>query len=116
MGEKGKGLRTLVGRALSALALCSALVPASALAWEQVDQPVARERNQQARIASGASSGALTAHETQSLERQQAHIENLRRAAWSDGSLSTADRRRLTLAQNRASSRIATLKHNARHQ
>jgi hypothetical protein len=114
-GGSKKITRILVGTA-SVLALVAALGPAPASAWEQPGQPVERERDQQQRIEAGAANGSLTPHETQSLERQQAHIENVRRNAWADGSLSTADRRRLTLAQNRASNHIFALKHNGRHE
>jgi len=114
-GGSKKIRRMLVGTA-GALALLGALAPAPAWAWEQPGQPVERERDQQGRIENGVANGSLTPHETQSLERQQAHVENMRRAAWADGSLSKADRRRLTLAQDRASNHIYALKHNGRHE
>jgi hypothetical protein len=88
---------------------------ASAMAWEQPGVPVQREVLQQSRISQGVSSGALTPNETGSLERQQGRIEQRRERAWADGSLSTAERRQLTLSQDRANKRIYRLKHNDRH-
>jgi len=102
---------------LSGLALVAALVTiaAPAGAWEQPGVPLQREAEQQDRIANGLANGSLTGREYNRLERQQANIEHIRENAWADGSLSRADRRRLTLAQDHASATIARLKHNPIH-
>jgi hypothetical protein len=103
---------TMIGLALAAALLGTAV---SASAWEKPGVPLRREAVQQDRIADGLASGALTGREYNRLERQQARIERVREHAWADGSLSRAERRRLTLAQNHASASIARLKHNPIH-
>jgi hypothetical protein len=102
--------------AFSGMILSAALITTAlpAMAREQPGVPLAREANQQDRIAAGLANGSLTAPEYQRLERQQARIENYREAAWANGSLSPQERRHLTVAQNRASGDIFRLKHDAR--
>lgn len=77
----------------------------------RVDQ---REANQQARIASGAANGSLTAHETQRLEKEQARIDTAEAKAKSDGTVTAKERRRLHAMQDGASRDIHRKRHNAR--
>lgn len=77
-----------------------------------------RKENQQDRIGQGVTSGQLTAHETNHLERREASINHeehaMRRA--DDGHLTRADRAALTRRQNRVSHSIYRDKHNASRQ
>ena len=73
-----------------------------------------REARQQARIAQGAASGSLTAHETQRLEKEQGRIDNAEAKAKSDGTVTAKERRRLNAMQDGASRDIHRKKHNAR--
>jgi uncharacterized membrane protein YebE (DUF533 family) len=77
----------------------------------RIDQ---REARQQARIASGAADGSLTAHETQRLEKEQARIDGAEAKAKSDGTVTARERRRITALQDGASRDIHRKRHNAR--
>jgi len=68
-----------------------------------------RQVRQQKRICQGVRSGQLTRHETVSLERQQRHIRQSKRRAWSDGQLTPRERVRLEYQQDRASRRFRQL-------
>jgi hypothetical protein len=93
-------------------ALC--LTAASAFAQTNTPRVDQREANQQARIAQGAASGALTPHETQRLEKEQAHINRAEDKAKSDGTVTRAERRRMHHMQDAASRDIHRKKHNDR--
>ncbi len=73
-----------------------------------------REANQQARIANGINSGALTAQETANLEKREAKIEADKQMAKADGKVTKAERAKLQHEENRASKKIYAKKHNAR--
>jgi hypothetical protein len=73
-----------------------------------------RQERQQARIASGVNSGALTAHETANLERRETKIESDKEAAKADGVVTKQERAKLQAEENRASKKIYNKKHNAR--
>ena len=73
---------------------------------------VQRDVNQQQRIENGLQSGKLTTREAGALEREQAHIDKLQAKDMKDGKLSTAERRQLRTAQNKASRDIAAAEHN----
>lgn len=73
-----------------------------------------RQERQQARIAAGVNSGALTAHETANLERREAKIESDKEAAKADGVVTKQERVKLQAEENRASKKIYNKKHNAR--
>lgn len=73
-----------------------------------------RQERQQARIANGVNSGALTAHETANLERREAKIESDKEAAQADGLVTKQERAKLQVEENRASKKIYHKKHNAR--
>lgn len=75
-----------------------------------------REERQQGRIAQGIASGQLTPGEAARLEREESRVEAERRAFWADGTLSPAERAKLTHDLNKASRDIYRLKHNGRHQ
>lgn len=102
--------RLLAALGLAALA-CFGSASQAQTATPRVDQ---REANQQARIAQGAASGALTARETQRLEREQAVINKAEAQAKADGTVSKPERRKLHRMQDRASHDIHRAKHNAR--
>lgn len=93
-------------------ALC--LTAASAFAQTNTPRVDQREANQQARIAQGAASGALTPHETQRLEKEQAHINHAEDKAKADGTVTRAERRRMHHMQDAASRDIRRKKHNDR--
>lgn len=71
-----------------------------------------RREKQRARIAQGRRSGELSRTELRRLKKQQKKIGRMERRFSSDGYLSGRERRRLERAQDRASRRIARLKHN----
>ncbi len=73
-----------------------------------------RQYRQQKRIHQGVHSGQLTWRETRSLEREQRHIRQSRRRAWSDGRLTPRERARLEIQQDAASRHIYRAKHNDR--
>lgn len=77
----------------------------------RVDQ---REAQQQARMAQGAASGALTGKETLRLEREQAAINNAEAKAKADGVVTRHERRKLHRMQEGASRDIHHAKHNAK--
>jgi len=87
-------------------------VPAGSTATPRIDQ---REVRQQQRIAEGAASGQLTAHETQKLEAQQGRIDMAEAKAKSDGVVTAKERASITKRQNRASRAIHRQKHDAQH-
>ena len=71
-----------------------------------------REANQQARIADGINSGALTAKEAANLEKREAKIVADEQAAKADGKVTRAERAKLHRDENRASRKIHAKKHN----
>lgn len=71
-----------------------------------------RQDKQRARIKNGRRSGELNRGETRRLKKQQRKIGRMERRFSSDGHLSGKERRRLEHAQDRASKRIARMKHN----
>ena len=77
--------------------------------YDRVDR---RQERQRARLIQGRRSGELTRGEFRRLKKQQRRIERMERRFSSDGFLSGRERRRLERAQDRASRRIARLKHN----
>lgn len=71
----------------------------------------ARQANQQARIANGASNGELTKPEVRRLEKEQKRIQIEKRIAKSDGTVTPGEKRFLRREQNRASRHITNQKH-----
>ncbi len=97
-------------------AACVALVGFLGASTVQAGEIVDRERRQQERIGQGVQSGALTARETQQLERQQTKIEAHRKQALADGKMTKRERARLHREQDRASRHIYRQKHDAQKQ
>lgn len=73
-----------------------------------------RQENQQARVAQGINSGALTSKEATNLEKRETKIENNKEAAKADGKVTKAERVKLQREENRTSRKIYAKKHNAR--
>ena len=73
----------------------------------------ARQARQQARIADGVASGALTAPEAHHLRHQQRHIRQAERHAKADGVVTAQERKRLARMQHHASRSIQRQKHDA---
>lgn len=81
--------------------------------FAQTATEVQRNVNQQQRIENGLQSGQLSTREAGKLERGEAHIEKMQSSAQRDGTVSAAERRRITAAQNRESAAIHEQKHDA---
>ncbi|MBI5260115.1 MAG: hypothetical protein HY855_26685 [Burkholderiales bacterium] len=98
---------------IAALTLAFSTLAAQAQTPTAASTPRAdqREANQQARIAQGAASGALTPRETRRLERQQAAINRAEAQAKSDGTVTKQERHRLHHMQDNASRDIYRQKH-----
>ena len=99
-----------LGAVLTAASLGAFAQAASAPATPHIDQ---REANQQARIAQGASTGQLTAKETQRLEKEQARINKAETKAKSDGTATKHERKHLLHMEDAASKDIHHQKHDA---
>jgi hypothetical protein len=107
---------TMNPRHLVAITLASAFIGALATpAMAQADTPRVdqAQARQQARIAQGAASGALTGRELRRLECQQHAINHAERRAKADGVVTRNERRRLAHAQQHASHDIHRQKHDA---
>ncbi len=74
-----------------------------------------RELNREQRIQQGIRSGEVTPREAGRLEGQQARIKQDEARMKADGTLTTAERKKLTREQNHASRNIYRKKHNERH-
>jgi hypothetical protein len=74
---------------------------------------VQRDVRQQQRVEAGLKSGQLTTREAARLEHEEAHIDHAQANALKDGSLSDAEKERISSMQNRASRDIAAQKHDA---
>jgi hypothetical protein len=100
-------MKPLLARIAVAAAALSLTLPALAA---EVDR---REARQQARIADGVQSGALTPRETARVERKEARIDREIEAgrAANGGTLTPAERRSINRQQNRVSRQIYRNKH-----
>lgn len=74
-----------------------------------------RAARQQARIASGAANGSLTAKETQNLEKRQAAVNQAEANAKADGTVTKQERRHVARMQDRNSRAIHHQKHDAQN-
>ena len=74
---------------------------------------VQRDVNQQTRIEQGLKSGELNTREAAKLEKEEAHVDHLQAKDMKDGSLSPAEKARLSAAQNKVSKDIYAEKHDA---
>lgn len=114
-------------RTLTLIALLGACLAGSALA-QQASAPVneggakqeqrvdRREARQGDRIAAGAASGQLTAHEQRRLQRQQRRTQHLEQHAEADGKVTGKEALRMERRQDRNSRAIARQKHDAQQQ
>lgn len=107
---------------LAALLCGTALIALTGLAQAQASAPGAatpgidkRQARQEQRIDQGTASGSLTQHETNKLERQQAHIDHVEDKAKADGSVTKKERAHMHNMQDRASARIHKNKHDRQH-
>ena len=93
-----------IGLALAGLGMAAAAVPASAQAWQSINQ---RQRNIDARIDQGVRSGALNRAEAGRLRTQFRDLANLEnRYRRSGGGLSVGERRDLNARFDRLSARV----------
>lgn len=95
---------------LLATAATTGFAAEGSTATPRVDQ---RQANQEARIAQGAQSGALTPREQRRLHREQKVVAKAETAAKADGTVTRTERRQLHHLQNHASRDIARQKHDA---
>jgi len=106
---------TLLSAALATLvlpAVAQSTIPSAPVTGESVQD---RKENQQDRIASGVTSGELTAGETAKLERKESNLNQEERdmRKLDNGKLTTADKKTLTQQQNQMSKQIYQDKHNS---
>ena len=73
----------------------------------------ARQAKQEKRIDKGVASGQLNEKEANRLEKQQAHVDKVETKAKADGTVTAAERRHVTRAQNNTSAHIYQQKHDA---
>ncbi len=73
-----------------------------------------RQKNQQKRIGRGVRSGELTARETIRLEKEQKEIQQEKKEAKSDGTVTREERKDIHQDQNKASRHIYRAKQNKR--
>lgn len=93
-----------IGLALAGLGMAAAAVPASAQAWQSINQ---RQHNLDGRIDQGVRNGALTRPEAGRLRAQFRDLANLEnRYRRSGGGLSMGERRDLNNRFDRLSQRI----------
>ncbi len=71
-----------------------------------------RDVNQQQRIENGLQNGTITTRENAELQRDEAHVDKLQAKDMKNGSLSPAEKARLTAAQNKTSQDIHQAKTN----
>lgn len=72
----------------------------------------ARQGNQQKRIGRGIASGELKAGEVRKLEKEQQDIQQEKKEARADGTVTGAERKEIQKEQNQASRKIYRAKHN----
>jgi hypothetical protein len=95
--------------------LVAAFCEISAQDMHTTTSPVAsgRQINQQARIAHGVTTGALTQAEHRALKAEQRHIRRVKRKAKADGIVSNEEKLRINRKQRRANRHIRRQKHDA---
>ncbi|HZS07085.1 MAG TPA: hypothetical protein VFD58_19770 [Blastocatellia bacterium] len=74
-----------------------------------------RQKHQQRRIGQGVRSGELKAGETIKLEKEQKEIQQDKKEAKSDGTVTAGERKAILKEQNQASRHIYRAKHNNRN-
>ena len=101
-------LALTVGTAAFAQAPVAPAAAKDPLATPKIDQ---RQANQEKRIDQGVASGALTQKEATKLDKRETKIEADKLAAKADGTVTKAERRKITHEQNHASAAIKRQKH-----
>jgi hypothetical protein len=71
-----------------------------------------RDANQEQRIENGLQNGTITTRENSELQRDEAHVDHLQAKDMKNGSLSPAEKARLTAAQNKTSRDITQARSN----
>lgn len=94
--------------------LLTAMLAGQAFAQANTPRIDKRQENQQRRIDNGVKSGALTAKETNTLDKREAKIEADKDAAKADGKVTKVERKKLKHEENKTSRAIYRKKHNAR--
>jgi len=102
--------RKLIVTALVASAALGASFAASA--QTNAAGTTQRDVNQEQRIENGLQNGTITTRENSELQREEAHVDRMQARDMKDGSLSPAEKAKLTAAQNKASRDIAQARHN----
>jgi hypothetical protein len=98
---------------ISRLAACLvATLAVGAASAQSLESMAARDVNQQERIQQGLQSGSLNTREAALLQRDQAQVDRLQARSLQDGKLTSAERQRITTAENQASRDIRTAKTN----
>ena len=105
---------------MKTLKICLAIAASSvvtATAWSAgvAARDQLRNLNQERRIEQGLRSGALTTKEAGRLEREEQRIDRMEALDLKNGSLSTAEQRRINAAENKASRDILDEKTDAQH-
>lgn len=71
-----------------------------------------RQKHQQKRIVRGVASGELKAGEARKLEQEQKDVQQEKKEARADGTVTGAERKEIQKEQNQASRKIYRAKHN----
>lgn len=71
-----------------------------------------RDVNQEQRIENGLQNGSITTRENSELQREEAHVDRMQAHDMKDGSMSPAEKARLTAAQNKVSHDITQARTN----
>jgi hypothetical protein len=98
----------------SLLMVLGLLIGLAATTFAQTPGIKYRQRHQQRRIFRGVGSGEVTKGELRKLEKEQKEIQQDKKEARADGTVSLAERRAIHKEQNRASRHIYRAKHNRR--
>ncbi len=103
-----------MNRTLPVIALVAAALGSSFAASAQTTAASSTQRDvrQEQRIENGLRSGTITPREDAALQRDEAHVDRLQAKDLKDGSLSPAEKARLTAAQDKASRDIHAAKAN----
>jgi hypothetical protein len=102
--------RTLLVTALIAGAALGSSVAASA--QTNAATTTGRDVKQEQRIENGLQNGTITTRENAQLQREEAHVDRMQARDMKDGSLSPAEKAKLTAAQDKTSRDIAAAKGN----
>jgi len=102
--------RNLLVTALIATAAFGASFAASA--QTNAASTTQRDVNQEQRIENGLQNGSITTRENSELQREEAHVDRMQARDMKDGSLSPAEKARLTAAQDKVSHDISQAKSN----